>query len=362
MFRYLGLIIVFILGAFVSSSRAVPSSLQTTEATQTAIIQDGQSTQNVPLSASQTVASTLAPIEPTLTPNMTLTAITQRVYATQTAFAQTPTPPTQDCIAIVGDSIAYGIGVFEVPGHGFPVVRTTPLAEQMQTFLTEQNSSISVVDRSVTASFLTTPESLAPIQVVYYETETFQQLLADQCRWTILTPWYNDLLVLERDDPAQAHVDEVINFVDQLHAANPGGWVLVLHYYYGDPSAFTQGADVALQPENITAFNDALTDACAETGVLAALEQVYCMETQPIFDPLTDNAHLILRYGSNLFSKLDIIGIESGSRAMFDFYFRDNPNGTIRGDGIHLTPLGKRLLIDAVWAAIVDYDAVWAMP
>jgi hypothetical protein len=113
---------------------------------------------------------------------------------------------------------------------------------------------------------------------------------------------------------------------------------------------FTQGADVALQPENIDHYNAALAEACAPSG---ALEQVTCFDTQALFDSIEVDSHLIVQYGRNLFNALDVIGIESGTRAMFDTYFGDNPNGIIRGDGIHLTQYGKEILVEALVDVIV---------
>jgi hypothetical protein len=71
------------------------------------------------------------------------------------------------------------------------------------------------------------------------------------------------------------------------------------------------------------------------------------MPTAPLFEGL-DNAHVVL--GASREDVLNFIyePIPPDVLPLFEVYWRDNPQGLVYGDGVHLNAFGKALLSEAI--------------
>lgn len=265
--------------------------------------------------------------------------------------------PVEDCITITGDSIPHGLAVFEVPGHGFPVVRTRPISDMLREYLTALGiTNLEVRDRSVSASYLTNFEGHA--QQRYYDTQAFRDLMTDRCRWTIVMPWFNDLVTVNRPtvtDIAADHVQVMVDFMTQINAVNPNGRILLLQYYYGAPQSFTLGVNDGLTHANIDAFNAALAAACESNGAFAPLGNVDCMATQNLYDDQGTD-YVVYTYDQNTFYPIVWEAMSADVAGMFEVYFRDTPGGIVKADGMHLSELGKNILVEALYYRLLTLD------
>lgn len=260
-------------------------------------------------------------------------------------------PPEDRCISIVGDSVPAGEVVFLVPGHGFPVVKTRPISNVLQAVLNAHGlEHIEVRDRSVGASYLSEEG-----EIWYRETEAYAQLLNDRCRHIVIMPWVNDLIIV-RDNRAEAHIEVLIRFVEDLIATSPDSHILVMGYYYGQPESFVPGYDTgSVSEENIESFNQALAAACASDGPLGSLPSVNCMPTRNLFDEMETN-HVVKEHTQIEFYAVVDGELSPDVASFFEVYWRENPEGLVYGDGMHLSEPGKVVLVDALLDKILEVD------
>lgn len=248
----------------------------------------------------------------------------------------------ENCISLIGDSVPHGEVVYIIPGHGFAILRMPPLSLILQEALNKRGLGyLEVRDRSSSAAFLSELGKNP-----YSETPECAALLEDRCRLTVIMPWVNDMSI-PREDAAAAHIEDLAAFVERLGRHNNGNHVLVLGFYYGQPSDFAKEHAPGYFDENITAFNDALFAACEPEGALGDFSNVTCMETAPLFtDP--DNTHVALGIGREALLAALYEPIPADVQPFFETYWRTHPNAEVYGDGVHLSETGKAILAQAL--------------
>jgi hypothetical protein len=293
----------------------------------------------------------------TITPSATMTATpsatpspTGAPTVTPIATFIVPALTADSCISVVGDSVAAGEAVFEIPQTGFATVNTQPfsevLAEQFQSLGLEVGA---IHDRSEGAVGISSPE-----HPPYDDTDTFEALLADECPYTVILPWVNDLSSgLDPAEAAPAHITALQSLIAALQEANPEGAILVLNYFPGAPAPFAlSGHAPGFTATNVDAFNAALAEACAE-GAFPA--NVRCMDVNPSF------ASVATAYVLGAMNLVDFnaqrTGVISGED-LLDYYATQTPEGALTGDGVHLSSLGKALLAFNVIEAIRAWGGI----
>lgn len=262
-----------------------------------------------------------------------------------TIFA-TPPLAAQDntaCISVVGDSIAAGTLVIQVPTVGYSVLQTLPLSNMLADELAfRQIEGIAVRDRSVPAAYLS-PSSSAP----YRNTEAYRQLMDDGCMTTVVFPWNNDL-GLSRDDAPSAHVDDLAQLLGDLRATNPEMQVIFFSHFWIDPQPFVDGYGVGISYDRYAQHHRAFMAACAPGGTLGQAGNIRCINSQLLLTRTPDPGQNVL-LGMNQFA-LDALAypsLDQESADLSSYYFTSNPGGVVWGDGVHLSPRGKAILIRA---------------
>lgn len=259
------------------------------------------------------------------------------------AFAPQQSEIPQPCISIVGDSIPYGTVVFLVPGHGFPALRTEPLAVTLQRQLSEHSlGHIDVRDRSVAAANLST-EGKSP----YQHFPQFSALLHDNCRFIVMSGWNNDLNVI-REEGAAAYITDLYHFARLVALVNPQTKILMLSHYWGEPQEFVEGYGVGVTIANYQAHLIAFEAACHQQSQLGALPNVHCLMIPPIFDGLNPNDFVVLQRTQPHLETMLYEPIPQDLQGLFEVFWRENPGSSVTGDGVHLSALGKLLYAEAI--------------
>lgn len=242
------------------------------------------------------------------------------------------------CVAVVGDSVSMGDVIIEIPTVGFGKLRTHRISKFIAEHILRNNLGLAIVDRSVAATSISTSATGS-----YFYTWDYSRLLDDRCKFTIITPWINDLgAEIEPRRQVALHEAVIARIVQQLVERNPNGRILLLNYY--DRVKFGRQLDrdagLGFTRESVRIYNAALAKLCT-TGTLA-IRQVTCINTQAIFSKLgfTYAAGPITREEAQRISteKDDLEGNELA------YYWRIHPNGPIYGDGVHLSEAGKAAL------------------
>lgn len=265
------------------------------------------------------------------------------------AAAQKPEP---ECVAVVGDSVAYGTLVFEVPGFGFFVARTRPLSAVLQDTLDTSGYDLEVRDYSVRASYLAPDGSL-----VYATTDEYVALLEDGCRYVVINAFINDLTLrkLEAGDDAEftakenaaENVDVLADFIGALAFARADVQIALVAYYHGQPAAFVPEYAGDIIKIHVPAFNEAIFEACAEGGRFQKLAEVTCLDVDPVFAEM-DNTHVVTDVGQSLFYAILVEPVTGQAGDAFRIYWEQNPTAVVHGDGMHLSEAGKAALVGVV--------------
>ncbi|HOA25401.1 MAG: hypothetical protein WBH90_14430 [Aggregatilineales bacterium] len=297
---------------------------------------------------------TTAPTHPVATrASVDTTRPTDTPAPTLTEAAQTvPTPLPEDqrdyelCVSLASDSNGYGHVTFQRPDTGeVAITYITPIAVPLQAHLDALGLSyLQVVDRSLSAGGLTIASSN------YLESDQYFHLKADRCKFVVVTPFYPDVAVnLSRP---QDYINNMNWLLQGLTAASPASRVLVLNFYQTDRAEFTaDNSGRGLYPERIDAFNQALEEACAPGGVIAAYEQVTCVDIRPFFG---DMPSPVVLAETTLEDYRAALYRETGFTPILDDYFAKNPDGVIIGDGIHLSLAGRDRLAERLAGIIFD--------
>lgn len=251
------------------------------------------------------------------------------------------------CISLVGDSVAYGTVVYEVPNHGFAILRSTPLSVIMQDALNESDlGHLTVKDRTLSATFLSDLGKNP-----YRETRTYQALLEDACQYVVMMPWINDLSV---EQAMNAHIDDLAALIETIQADSPSTEFFILNFYYGNPTDFAAQHAPGYHEANIMLVNVLMAQACLPRGRLGILSHVTCMDIAHLFHEM-DNAHVVLETSQTELEATLYEPIPTQSEALFEAYWRNNPQGLVMGDGVHLNQQGKAILTEALINAIQPF-------
>ena len=265
--------------------------------------------------------------------------------------AQSGTVATNNCISVVGDSIPYGSVVFMLPGQGFAVIRTKPLAVVLQEELAAQGMGhIEVRDRSVAAA------NLSPLgKTPYQDDPTYVELLRDNCRFIVMPGWNNELNVY---GPAEAelYVDNLHDFARLWHNINPHTQILMLSHYWGQPQEFVEGYGVGVTLENYTAHLEAFRAACEPEGRLALLAGIWCMDVPPLFEGISPADYVVLARTRQQLNVMLYEPIPAEFVPLLEVYFREHPNDPIYGDGVHFSAAGKLIYAQAIIRRLLEIE------
>jgi hypothetical protein len=266
---------------------------------------------------------------------------------TATGTSSPTAPPTNQCVAVAGDSVAFGWAAFEVPATGFAETEMGPVSQHIEdAYRVSGIGTVPVYDKSVRAVGISSSN-----HDPFAQTDQYRQLLSTHCKYTVIMPWVNDLSYekkpgLEPAAAARIHTDNLLKLTREVLASNPNGIVVVVNYYQG------RAADFALKtwgfgftPENIEAFRLDIASAFDRTRL--GLPNVLYFDPEPLFSGL-GGAHIV---GATSKAQFDaqVLKIRTDEQKGFvNYYFSRNPNGKLKGDGVHLTDLGKDTLARAL--------------
>ncbi len=267
------------------------------------------------------------------------------------AAAQKPEP---ECVAVVGDSVAYGTLVFEVPGFGFFVARTQPISAALQDTLDAAGYDLEVRDYSVPASYLSPEGSL-----VYATTDEYMALLEDGCQYVVINAFINDLTLRKVEDGdgedaelkamenAAENVDVLADFIGALAFARPDVQIALVAYYHGQPATFVPEYAGDIINLHVPVFNEAIFEACVEGGRFQKLAEVTCLDVDAVFAEM-DNTHVVTDVGQSLFYAILVEPVIGQAGDAFRIYWEQNPTAVVHGDGMHLSEAGKAALVGVV--------------
>jgi uncharacterized protein YgiM (DUF1202 family) len=278
--------------------------------------------------------------------------VVQNVAPPATATAAAVASTTNNCISVVGDSIAYGEVIFEIPATGFMHVKMAPFAFYVQEQLRSRGIGLSVTDRSYPGIGITSPRHKK-----YWEIPVWQDFVGDRCRFTVVLPWVNDLS--SGIDPIQSapmHIGNMVGFAQALLRNNPDGQILFVNYYPGAPAGFALAMAPGFTPVAIQMFNDAMRLACGDGGPLKAIPQVTCVDSLSAFAQL-GNSYVVGPMTRPEIATFNTKPLSPDEQKMFDYYTSLNPDGLLIGDGIHLSSVGKTALASYIVDIITKLPA-----
>ncbi len=295
------------------------------------------------------VPPTSTPVTPTVTPTPTSTPTITPTVPTATPVTPTVTPtrtrrpkPTvvvRRCVAVVGDSVAHGDAVFEIPGIGFLQAQMLPVSAFIDLQYRQRGvSNVQVFNRSSSAVGISSANHPS-----YFNTFEYAQLLQDGCQYTVIIPWVNDLSSgMDASAAAPVHVTALATLAQAVIARNPNGKILIVNYYQGAAAPFALSSFASgFTPGNVAAFNAQISAACA--GGALALPQIRCVDSSPAFVDI-GLSHLIGPVTKQDLDALLTAPPSPDQANQVSFYFGSNPGGSLIGDGVHLSNPGKARL------------------
>lgn len=299
----------------------------------------------IPPSATATATPTLTrtptptPVPPTETPTDTPTATPTRPRQVAAAPVQNPQTGGNGCISVVGDSVAHGDGVYEIPGTGYARAFMTPISSYMAYQYAQRGlSGVKVFNRSASATGISSANHPS-----YLGTFEYGALLQDKCVFAVIIPWINDLSA--GTDPGSAaanHVTALAGLAQTLAQANPAAKILVVNYYQGQPAPFALSSFAAgFTPGGIAAFNQQIAAACSGGGL--AIPQVMCVDANAALGGL-GAAGVIGPISAQDLQAALVVPFTAEEQNMINFYASNNPSGALIGDGVHLSGSGKAAL------------------
>lgn len=255
------------------------------------------------------------------------------------ALVYQPQPPEPaGCVAVIGDSIAYGEATFQIPGQGFITTRTASLADALAPLFDD----VVVHDRTAPASYLNWFS-----EATYFQSDAYAALLDDGCDLNIIAPWYNDFSLLERGGGPAEYIPWLGYLIYSVKAQNPDARFILLDFFPVAPADFMNTVYAYVTPQYIDLYNQALALACLPDGPLGRIDGVTCAPTAGVFDDL-DGAHLITDVNRQTFETWQTEPLDETAQTILDFYWEQNPDGQIQGDGVHLTPLGQQTFAEFI--------------
>ena len=296
-----------------------------------------------------TPTATLTPSNtPTLTPTETATPIP--TIAPSTTASQKPPTKTaapaasgKPCVSVIGDSVAHGDGVFEIPGTGYVKAQLAPVSAFIQQQYRQRgNTTMQVFNRSASAVGISSPNHPS-----FFNTVEYAQLLQDRCQYAVIVPWLNDLS--SGQDPsvsAAQHIQAMSALIRALQGSAPKITILVVYYYNGGAAPFAlQTFASGMTPATVAAFNQQLAGACS-SGAFSA--QVKCVDANAIFADMGLN-YVLGWMTKPAFDSVVTAPVTDGAN-LVNAYFGANPGGSLMGDGVHLSNMGKARLAERLVA------------
>ena len=251
-------------------------------------------------------------------------------------------PVTNPCTSVVGDSVANGGAIFEIPDTGYvraPMAPISSMVAQQYRALGVLEKDMKVYDRSVGATGISSANHPS-----YYNTPQYAQLKRDHCKFTIILPWINDLSPDSPDPAASApnHGAKLTSLVQKLLSLTEYGRIIVLNYYVGNPTAFAlKNFATGFKPDVISAFNQQIAAVCA--GPLSAYTQVTCLNLNSAFVGMGTSYVVGLMTREQINPQL-VSSINDQELALYNNWADGHPGGLMRGDGVHLSRPGKQAL------------------
>lgn len=296
----------------------------------------------VPPTATLTLTPTETLIPPTATPiTPTATAIPPTVTSVPPTATRKP-PPTavvKRCVSVVGDSVAHGDAVYEIPGVGYLQAQLAPVSAFIEYQYRQRGiGDMKVLNRTSSAVGISSGNHPS-----YFSTYEYSQLLQDGCQYTVVIPWLNDLSSgVDGGVAAPAHVTALAILVQALVGKNLTGKILIVNYYQGAAAPFAARTFASgFTPGNVAAFNQQIAAACA--GGALALPQVKCVDANAALGGM-GLAAVVGPASQQDLNTLLIAPPSQDQANQVSFYFSNNPGGSLTGDGVHLSNSGKAQL------------------
>ncbi len=262
----------------------------------------------------------------------------------------------RECVAVVGDSVAYGTLVFEVPRFGFFVARTQPISAVLQEALDAAGMDLEVRDYSVRASYLA-EDAAQDERLVYGTTEEYAALLEDGCRYVVINAFINDLTLREAGEGADENIEVLAELIGALAFMRSDVQIALVAYYHGKPAAFVPEYGGDIINLNVPLFNEAIFEACAVGGRFQKLADVTCVDVDGVFAEM-DNTHVITEVGQSRFYAILVEPVTGQAGDAFRIYWEQNPGAVVHGDGMHLSEAGKVAWVGAVVEAMGEMAGV----
>jgi hypothetical protein len=342
-----GIIAILIVGVAIPLiAYRAPTPTPTYTPSATAIVQRPTDVPTVTL-----VPPTATPVPPTNTPTITPTPTPIPPTATPLPPTATPTktrvptrkpPPTAAvtrCVSVVGDSVAHGDAVFEIPGTGYLQAQFTPVSN----FIALQYQGRGIADMKVYNRSSSAVGISSPRHPSYFNSLEYALLLKDGCQYTLIIPWINDLSSgIDAGVQAPAHISQLAYLAQQVINQNPAGRIVIVNYYQAAVASFALNSFASgFTPGNVAVFNQQIAAAC--TGGALALPQVTCVDVNPAFADM-GTSYLIGPVSQQDLQAMLYSPPIPEQQNMVNFYFSRNPNGMLIGDGGHLSNSGKARL------------------
>ncbi|MEQ8677098.1 MAG: hypothetical protein RLP44_29640 [Aggregatilineales bacterium] len=269
-------------------------------------------------------------------------------YTLTRSNAQETKDAVGDCILIIGDSVAHGSAVFEVPGQGFPIIQTQPFAEFVDTALHDIGAyHLGVYDLSVEASSLTGT-------LPYTTTPEFRFAQTQNCQYIVILPWMNELRGMVNENFALPFTALLADFISSIRQENDTSQIVMMNYY---PTATSELGDriyeSSISTTTIQQANTALATACAPAGVLGEIDNLACMDIAPLY---SRNEHVFTSIDRTTYFENQYSVLRGEGSELLEIYWRENPNGLIYGDGVHLNEIGKRIMAEALMQELLSLD------
>jgi len=249
--------------------------------------------------------------------------------------------PLPNCIAVVGDSLAAGTLVVQLPGVNFVTIQTRPLAKVIEDELAgTRYADVPVKNFAVPATYLAA-DGLRP----YRTYDAYLELMRAACDVVVMTPWDNDLRLL-RD--TELYVKDVALLVTQLRLMNPDTRVLLWSHFWGAPQSFVEGYGNGITYNNTQAHREALMAACQPDGRIGKLGGVMCVDLEALFANESVYNVVIGNMSRSYFYGVLYGGLSDEERGAVEYFFNQSPNAQAVGDGVHFTEFAKRQLARTV--------------
>ncbi len=223
------------------------------------------------------------------------------IFFLNSSYLASEVSAQEQCVAVAGDSVAYGDAVFQV----IPVNVFTRNLGPLSTYIGNKLSGVKVYNDSVPAAVLNS----------YRSSSEYQSLLSQKCQYTVVAPFVNDL---NYSSPSNL-VNALSVLSKDVLQNNPGGKIIIVKYYhtnYQDQVGFQEYKGVAkgFDTGNINSYNTAISSAC--TSGSFGTQNVICVDPGTLSTVTGDDAPNDIRPGAT----------------------------SINGDQVHLNNAGKDTL------------------